>query len=155
MSSASTQAALTKMFKTVYMNRDLTNQAKRKTTAYDSVAKYDDFIGEQLIFPFNYNMPVGVASQFSVAQASPKASGFDRWIMSTRKTLYGFLTIDAQGMKAARSDMGAFLRLKQKETNEILSYMKMILGGHAFWGDGAGNMAQVSAKTGTNPSTDI
>jgi hypothetical protein len=98
---------------------------------------------------------VGVSPSFPLAQASPKASGFDNWVMSTRKTLYGFLTIDAQSMKAARSDIGAFLRLKQKETNEILSYMKMILGGHAFWGDGAGNMAQITAKTGTNPSTDI
>lgn len=153
MSSASTQAALVKMYKTVYHNRDLTNQAKRKTAAYDSVAKYDDFIGNNLTFPFNYNLPTSVSPSFPVGQSNPKASGFDNWVMSTRKTLYGFLTIDAQSMKAARSDMGAFLRLKQKETNEILSYMKMILGGHAFWGDGAGNMAQVVSVTGANPVT--
>lgn len=153
MSSASTIAALSKMYKTVYHNRDLMNQAKRKTTAYDSVAKYDDFDGSQLVFPFNYAMPVGVSPQFALAQASPQASKFDNWVMSTRKTLYGFLTINAEAMKAARKDIGAFMRLRQKETNEILSYMKMILGGHAFWGDGAGNMAQVSSVSGTNPVT--
>lgn len=148
-------AALTKMFKTIYHDRDLSNQAKRKTTAYDMVAKYDDFDGAQLVFPFNYNMPVGVASVFSVGQANPQASGFDNWVMATRKTLYGFLTIDAQAMKAARKDIGAFLRLRQKETNEILAYMKMVLGGHAFWGDGAGNLAQVASKVGTDPATSI
>lgn len=155
MSSASTISALTKMYKTIYMGRDLTNQAKRKTTAFDMVAKYDDFDGANLTFPFNYNMPVGVSPSFALAQASPTASGFDNWVMSTRKTLYGFLTIDAQAMKAARKDIGAFLRLRQKETNEILSYMKMVLGGHAFWGDGAGNIARVASVTGAAPATAI
>ncbi len=153
MSSASTITALTKMYKTIYHGRDLANQAKRKTTAYDMVAKYDDFDGAELVFPFNFNMPVGVSPSFSLAQASPTASGFDRWVMSTRKTLYGFLTIDAQAMKAARKDIGAFLRVRQKETNEILSYMKMVLGGHAFWGDGAGDIARVDVVTGSNPAT--
>ena len=62
-------AALEKMYKTIYKDRDLSNQAKRKTTAYDMVAKYDDFDGAQLVFPFNYNMPVGVSPSFSLAQA--------------------------------------------------------------------------------------
>lgn len=153
MSSASTMAALTKMYKTIYHGRDLANQAKRKTTAYDMVAKYDDFDGSQLVFPFNYNMPVGVSPLFATAQANVTASGFDNWVMSTRKTLYGFLTIDAQAMKAARKDIGAFLRLRQKETDEILAYMKMVLGGHAFWGDGAGNIGRVASVTGAAPIT--
>ena len=155
MSSASTITALSKMYKTVYLGRDLSNQAKRRTAAYDQVAKYDDFDGAQLVFPFNYNMPVGVSPSFSLGQASPTASGFDNWVMATRKTLYGFLTIDAQAMKAARKDIGAFLRLRQKETDEILSYMKMVLGGHAFWGDGAGNIGQIASVTSANPITDF
>lgn len=153
MSSASTISALTKMYKTIYQGRDLSNQSKRRTTAYDMVSKYDDFDGAQLVFPFNYNMPVGVSPSFSLAQANPTASGFDNWVMATRKTLYGFLTIDAQAMQAARKDIGAFLRLRQKETNEILSYMKMVLGGHAFWGDGAGNIGQIASVTGAAPIT--
>lgn len=155
MSSASTIAALQKMYKTVYMGRDLSNQAKRRTACYDMVSKYDDFDGANLVFPFNYNMPVGVSPSFGTAQGNPTASGFDNWTMTTRKTLYGFLTIDAQAMKAARKDIGAWLRLRQKETNEILSYMKMVLGGHAFWGDGAGNIGQIAAVTGANPITDF
>jgi hypothetical protein len=153
MASASTIAALQKMYKTIYHGRDLSNQAKRRTAAYDMVAKYDDFDGANLTFPFNYALPVGVSPSFSLAQASPQASKFDNWVMTTRKTLYGFLTINAEAMKAARKDIGAFLRLRQKETNEILAYMKMVLGGQAFWGDGAGNMAQVLTVTGSNPAT--
>lgn len=153
MSSASTQAALSKMFKSTYQNRDLTNQAKRKTPAYDAVAKMDDFDGANITIGFNSAMPVGVATTLAGAQSMVTPSGFDNWVLSTRKTLYGVLTIDAQSMRAARKDIGAFLRLKQKETNEILAYMKMVLGGHAFWGDGAGNLAQVTAVTGSNPVT--
>lgn len=153
MSSASTIAALQKMYKTVYMNRDLANQAKRRTPAYDSVQKFDDFDGANLTFPFNFAVPTSVATTLPVAQAGANSSSFDNWVMSTRKTLYGVLTIDAQSMRAARNNIGAFLRLRAKETNELMAYMKMILGGHAFWGDGAGNLAQVTAVTGSNPAT--
>lgn len=150
---ASIMSALTKMYKTVYMNRDLTNQAKRKTPAYDSVSKFDDFDGANLTFPFDYNLAVGVGTTLGGAQLRATASGFDNWVMSTRKKLYGVLTIDAESMHAARKDIGAFLRLRQKETNSLMSYMKMVLGGHAFWGDGAGNLAQVTAVTGAAPAT--
>lgn len=153
MSSASTITALQKMYKTVYMNRDLSNQAKRRTPAYDACQKFDDFDGAQLVFPFNFAVPTSVATTLPGAQAGANSSSFDNWVMSTRKTLYGVLTIDAQSMRAARKDIGAFLRLRAKETNELLAYMKMVLGGHAFWGDGAGNLAQVTAVTGSNPAT--
>lgn len=153
MASASTQAALVKMYKTVYMNKDLSNQAKRKTPAYDSVQKTDDFVGNNLTFPFNDGVPVGVHTTLAGAQAAATSSVFDNWVLSARKKLYGVLTIDAESMLAARNDVGAFLRLRQKETNELMAYMKMVLGGFAFWGDGAGNLAQVVAKTGTDPAT--
>lgn len=152
MASASTIAALQKMYKTTYMGRDLANQAKRKTPAYDAVRKFDDFDGANLTFPFNDSMPAGVGSTLVGAQGMASASSFDNWVMSTRKKLYGVLTIDAEAMRAARKDIGAFLRLRQKETNELMSYMKMVLGGHAFWGDGAGNLSQVIAVTGTGGS---
>lgn len=153
MPPASTIAALTKMFKTVYMNRELTNQAKRKTPAYDAVQKSDDFDGANLTFPFNDTLAVGVGTTLAGAQAQASSSGFENWVMSTRKKLYGVLTIDAEAMLAARKNIGAFLKLRQKETNELMAYMKMVLGGHAFWGDGAGDLSQVVAITGTNPVT--
>lgn len=152
---ASTISALQKMYKTVYMNRDLTNLAKRRTPAYDVSGKYDDFDGANLTFPFNYGLPVGASANFGKAQASPQASKFDNWVMTTRKTLYGFLTIDAQALHASRKDIGAFMRLRQKETQELLAYMKMVLGGRAFWNDGAGDVGKVSAQTGTAPMTDF
>lgn len=153
MSSASTFAALSKMYKTVYMNRDLANQAKRKTPAYDSVQKMDDFDGEALVFPFNDSLNVGVGVTVATAQANTTAGDFDKWTMTTLKKLYGVLTIDAEAMLRARKNIGAWLRLRQKETNDLLAYMKMVLGGHAFWGDGAGNLSRVTAKTGTDPVT--
>lgn len=148
---ASIKTALTAMYKNIYMNRDLSNQAKRKTPAYDSVQKFDDFEGASLVFPFNDGVPTGVSKTVAGAQALAASSTFDTWTMSTRKKLYGVLTIDAESMLAARKDVGAFLRLKQKETNELMAYMKMVLGGHAFWGDGAGNLTRVTAVSASNP----
>lgn len=148
---ASIKTALTAMYKNIYMNRDLSNQAKRKTPAYDSVQKFDDFEGASLVFPFNDGVPTGVSKTVSGAQALAASSTFDNWTMSTRKKLYGVLTIDAESMLAARKDVGAFLRLKQKETNELMAYMKMVLGGHAFWGDGAGNLTRITAVSASNP----
>lgn len=154
MASASTISALQKMYKTVYLGRNLANQSKRKTPAYDAVTtKSDDFDGNLLEFPFNQDLPVSVSPNFTKAKNGASASTFDRWQLTTRKKLYGFLTIDGEAMRAARKDIGAWLRLRQKETNEIRDYMKMVLGGHAFWGDGAGNIAQILAVTGSAPVT--
>lgn len=156
MSSATTIAALQSMFKTVYLGRDLSNQSRHKTPAYDRVlSKYDDFDGAELKFPFNQDLPSRVSPNFQKAQASPATSTFSGWTITNPKTLYGFLTIDAQAMKRARKDIGAWLRLRAKETNELRDYMKMVLGGHAFWGDGAGDLAQVDTVTGSNPVTAI
>src|SRR5512138_278816 len=105
MSSASTIAALQKMYKTVYMGRDLANQAKRRTPAYDAVQKSDDFDGANLTFPFNFAVPTSVATTLPVAQAGANSSSFDNWVMSTRKKLYGVHTIDAEAMRAARKDI--------------------------------------------------
>ena len=61
---ASIKSALTAMYKTIYMNRDLTTQAKRKTPAYDSVQKFDDFEGADLVFPFNDGINTSVSKTF-------------------------------------------------------------------------------------------
>jgi hypothetical protein len=144
------------MYKTVYLGRDLSNQSKHKTPCYDRVpTKTDDFVGNQLQFPFNQDMPVAVSPSMSKAQANPTSSQFAGWTLSTRKKLYGLLTIDGEAMAASRADIGAWLRLRAKETNEIRDYMKMVLGGHAWWGDGAGNIAQVLSVAGSNPVTTI
>lgn len=143
------------MYKTVYMGRDLANQSKFRTPLYDLVSKHDDFDGEGLKFPFNQGLPVGFGTSLSVAQANPKASVFDGWNITAVKPIYATLTIDALSMKRARKDIGSWLRLRAKETREQIDYLKMVLGGHAFWGDGAGDLAQVISVTGADPVTSI
>jgi len=91
----------------------------------------------------------------TTAQSAVSASTFDRWAMTARKTITGVLTIDAEAMRASRKDIGAWLRLRQKETNELIKSMKMLLGGHSFWGDGAGDLAQATAVAGGPPLTSI
>jgi hypothetical protein len=156
--SASTLTALQKMYKTVYMGRDLANQSVWRTPAYDAVDKSDDFYGDSLVFPFNQDVPMGVSAGstgLATAQTVVSASTFDKWTLSALKCVSGVLTIDSESMKRSEKDIGAFLRLRQKESNEIIKSMKMLLGGHAFWGDGAGDLAQATAVTGGPPLTSI
>lgn len=154
MASATTISALQKMFKTIYLGRNLANQSKRKTPGYDSIPnKMEDFKGRELVFPFNQDVPVGVSPVFTKAKANVTASTFDEWRLQTRKKLYGFLTIDGETMSASSDNIGAWLRARQKETNELRDYMKMVLGGHAWWGDGAGDLAQIDTVTGSPVTT--
>lgn len=146
--------ALNKLYKTVYLGKDLANQSKRKTPCYDSVvSKYDDFDGNMLEFPFNQDLNVSLGKSVTQARSTATTSTFARWQMTTPKELRSIIQIDAQSMKRARKDLGAWLRLKQKEMNENRDYLKMVLGGHAWWGDGAGDIAQVLSVAGGPPIT--
>lgn len=148
MPPASTIAALQKLYKTIYLGRDLSNQSKVRTPAFDQCAKFDDFYGEQLVFPFNQSQPTGISTTKTQSRTDVKPSKFDRWVMSARKSLFGTLTISSEAMFASKKDIGAWLRLRQKEQDEIMDQMKMVLGGHAFWGDGAGDIGQTSGIAG-------
>lgn len=155
MAPQSTISALQKMYKTIYLGRDLANQAEVRTPAYDQVRKMMDFYGASLVFPFNQDLPQGISSTKTQSRTDASASTFDAWTMSVRKTLFGTLTISSEAMYASTKDIGAFLRLRQKETDELVDAMKMVLGGHAFWGDGAGDIGAVASVTGSDPATAI
>lgn len=147
-------AALSKLYKNVYMGRDLANQSKHKTPAFDSiVSKYDDFDGAQLEFPFNQELNVSLGKTVTASRTNATTSKIDKWVMTTPKELRSMIQIDAQSMKRARKDLGAWMRLRKKEADENRDYLKMVLGGHAFWGDGAGDIAQVVSVTGGPPIT--
>lgn len=156
MAAASTRAALVDMFKTVYQGRDLTNFSKRKTPLGDKVSKKDDFYGDNLTIPFNGGLNWGISPTLSsTTDPTPTAGGFKKWVLTDTKQLYGRLTLDNLSMMRGSRDIGAFLKLKAKETEEILANMKMQRLGHQLWGDGSGALAQVVSVTGADPVTAI
>lgn len=156
MAAASTRAALTDMFKTIYSGRDLTNFSKRKTPLGDKVAKKDDVYGNGLELPFNGGLNWGISPSLdSTTNPTPTAGSFKKWTITDTKQLYGRLTLDNLSMMRSKKDIGAWLQMRAKETEEILANMKMQRLGHQLWGDGSGALAQVVSVTGANPVTEI
>lgn len=146
MAAASTKAALLKMFKDVYLNRDLTNFSFRKTPLGDQVKKLDDLYGANLIFPFNYGVNAGLYPSLDATNPAARAGTFDKWTMDVDgKPMYGRLTLDIPSMMRAAKDIGSYLRLKQKETKEILTHMKTVRLGWQLWGDGSSSIGRVNA----------
>ena len=152
MAAASTRAALADMFKTIYVGKDLTNHSKRKTPLGDKVTKKDDIYGSGLQLPFNGGLNWGISPTLaSTTDPLATSGGFKKWSITETKQLYGRLTLDNLGMMRSKKDVGAFLQLRAKETEEILANMKMQRLGHQLWGDGSGALAQCVAVTGSDP----
>jgi hypothetical protein len=145
--AAATISALLSLFKRLYMSKDLSNQALRRTPLFRVIPRRDDLVGEGIYIPYNYGLPTGVSTSFTRAQANVAASTVARWFIE-RKKMYGFHTIDAEAMHASKRDIGAFLAVKQKELDELVKYMGMQIGEH-FWGDGSGVIGQTSTDPGT------
>jgi hypothetical protein len=156
MAAASTRTALANMFKTVYSGRDLTNHSKRKTPLGDKISKKDDFYGANITIPFNGGLNWGISPTLdSTTNPLPMSGGFKQWVITDTKQLYGRLTIDNLSQMRSKKDIGAWLQVRAKETEEILANMKMQRLGHQLWGDGSGALAQVVSVTGADPVTAI
>lgn len=155
MAAASTKAALIKMYKDQFLNKDLTNYSIRKTPLGDLVKTMDDFYGDNLVFPFNYGVNSGIHPTLTDTLPDPKAGLFNRWVIPDTSTMYGRLTLDIPSMMRAEKDVGAYLRLRQKETKELLAHMKMIRKGWQLWGDGSSSIGRaaeaVTTATDTTP----
>lgn len=153
MAAVATVAALVNMFKRLYLAKDLSNQALRRTPLFRVIPKKNDLVGEGIYIPYNYALPVGSARSFTRAQANVKASKVDRWFVE-RKQYYGFHKIGAEAIYASRGREGAFLSAKEKEINELLKYMGQEIGSH-FWGDSSGAIGQTSTDPGTGSTGTI
>lgn len=151
--AASTVAALLALFKRLYVGKDLSNMALRRTPGFKAIEKVDDLDGEGIYIPINYGLPVGAAAPFATAQANTKASKVDRFFLQ-RNSYYGFVTVSGEAIHASRRDPAAFLRVKQKEADEALAYIGQQIGA-SFWGDGSGDIGQITADPGTGATATL
>lgn len=152
MPAASTRAALSDAFKTIYKG-DLTNRSKRKTPLGSKVKKVDDFYGESLTLFMNWGLNHGIHPTLSATLPSAVSGKVNKWIIPETADLYGRLTLDNPSMMRASKDIGSFIRIKAKEVDGILSNLRMQRLGTHLWADGAGDLAQIESVTGSNPIT--
>jgi hypothetical protein len=152
--AASTLAALTALYKRLYMSRNLVNLALRETPLFRVISKYNDLTGEGIYIPINYALPVGSSASFAVAKANAKSSSVDKWFLQ-RKRYYGFVTLDMESVYASKGKESAFLELKRKEADEAIDYIGRNIGA-SFWGDGSGAIGQTStAVTGATDTATL
>lgn len=149
--AAGTIAALTSLFKRLYVGKDLSNQALRRTPLFRVIPRLDDLVGEGIYIPYNYGLPVGASATFSRSLANAASSSVARWFVE-RKRYYGSYTIDGEAIHASKGREGAFLAVKQKEADEYVKYMGMQIGA-SFWGDGTGVIGRTSTAVTTATDT--
>lgn len=154
MAAASTRAALSDAFKTIYKG-DLTNRSKRKTPLGQKIKKLDDFYGESLTLFHNFGLNHGIYPTLSATLPTAVSGKVAKWIIPETADLYGRLTLDNPSMMRASKDIGSYIRIKAKEVDGILSNLRMQRLGTHLWADGAGDLARIESVTGSNPVTAI
>lgn len=154
MAAASTRSAISDMYKTVYSGRDLTNFSKRKTPLLDLISKKDDFYGASLTIPINLGLNHGIYPGLDATNPVATAGRWKNWVIPDTKNLYGRNTIHIPGMMRSSKDIGAWMKLRQKETSELLANMKMQRA-LELWGSGTARVAVISVATGGPPLTSI
>jgi hypothetical protein len=154
MTAASTRSALANMYKTVYSGRDLTNFSKRKTPLLDLVSKKDDFYGAGLSIPINIGLNHGIYPGLDATNPVATAGRFLNWSVTDTQDLYGRSTIHIPGMLRSSKDIGAWMKLRQKETSELLANMKMQRA-IELWGAGTAQIGVIFSVAGGPPLTTI
>lgn len=154
MTAASTRAAVADMYKIVYSGRDLTNFSKRKTPFLDLITKSDDFYGASLSIPINLGLNHGIYPGLDATNPVPTAGRWKNWSITDTQDLYGRNTINIPSMMRAKKDIGAWMKLRQKETSELLANMKMQRA-IELWGAGTSQLAVVASVVGSDPITTI
>jgi len=118
---AATITLLEKMYKDVFKGSNPAMLAMRGKPGLSRVTKIDDLEGHKSIYPIRVNLHTGVSHTFTDAQDNDTVGDIYRFEI-TAKNHYAVVNFDAKALAFARSNVGSYLRLKAKETEEILEY---------------------------------
>lgn len=152
---------LANAFKEMFPDRRLEQQATLERDLLKWLPKADDFEGINSVaasggwmyIPVRYAMNQARSAHFAQTQAAVTAGvghGKVARFALDRKSYYGSITFDRESVMAARSNKGAFYRIKEKEIEDLLTGMGMEAEKH-LWGDGNGNLGQIGSITTANP----
>jgi hypothetical protein len=145
-----TAAGLTAFFKTRYPQREIENLVKFAKPTMEAMPMVDDLEGDSTLIPFQLDVPQGQSASLQKALTNVTSSVAKRWVI-TPAAYYGGLTIDAKSMRAARSNVGAWIRLREREYEGKLDGMGQEFE-RALWGDGTGSLGTLLTDPGTGTS---
>lgn len=147
---ASTIANLADAYKELFPDRRLETLSLMDRDIMKWFAKADDLEGDGIHIPMRYATPQGLSSNFAGGQANV-TSGKVKRVFIERNRYYGFVALDDEAVRAARSKKGAFYGIKEQEIEDMIQMVSQELEAH-LWRDGTGAKGVISAITNANPS---
>lgn len=142
-----TQTAFDAMLKELYPDMTPEHLATRRYPFLNMIKKRDDFEGDQLVIPVQYEYPMGRSATFATAQAGAAPSKMTKFVI-TQKSDHGVVTIDALTIRASRSNRGAFIQARKNEIDGMLKNLGRSAALASFQ-DGWGAIGVVGSSTGS------
>lgn len=148
-----TATGLVSFYKNRYPQRDVENLVKYGKPTLSTISKRDDLEGVKTYIPLQYDSPQGMSADLVKALTNVTSSKGIAWAVDPVAD-YAGLTIDAKSMMAARSNQGAFFRLREREYESLLDQMGQRFE-KALWGDGTGAVGSITADPGTGTTFNL
>lgn len=145
--------AVVAFYKKRYPQRVVENLVEYDTAFFKEVKKLDDLEGTDTNIPIQLDAPQGMSAAIGSAMGNMTPSVGRAWSI-TPATNYGGIRIDARSMMAARSNKGAFFRVREREYESLMGQM-----GQRFemqcWRTGTGSIATVGVDPGTGSTVTL
>lgn len=116
-----TISTIPKVFKDIFAGKAL-QMCIRGKPMLNRLVKLDDMEGAQTHFPWRANLHTGASHTFSNAQSDDTANDILRPVLTT-KNHYAIIDFDAKALAGSRSNVGSYLRVKAKETQDQFEYL--------------------------------
>lgn len=154
--AASTRASLPALFKDLFPDRRLEQLALQELPFLKWLPKADDLEGTGIWIPYRVGTPQGKSSQFfNALPTSPDRGAQNNVSSGTAKRAfieandsYMVVSLDNKSIRQARSNMGAFVRLKETEIEDATKELSQELAIH-LWRDGSGVIGQEASTVGS------
>lgn len=149
----SKRSNLSALFKDLFPDRRLMQLAILDHPFLTWLPKADDLEGNGIWIPYRIGTPQGFSSQFYASAATDMGaqnnvtSGTAAKAFIEAKDYYGVVSLDSKSMRQSRSNMGAFVRMKETEIEDMVKQMGQELAIH-MWKGGEGYIGRRASASG-------
>jgi hypothetical protein len=134
------------ILKEYYENMTPENMTYKKHPLLAMLEKNPNLQGKTFPLPIQYGNPQGTSNTFTNAKANQSRNRYDKFNLYTTFK-YSFATLERLMFKAAKSDIGSFVKEATKIIdNSIITHMQQLQAD--LYGDGSGSIGQVGSIAG-------
>lgn len=148
-----TDTDITAFFKLRYKQGKIESLVEYGTPLYSMLSKRDEMDGIKTIVPIHLDSPQGMSANLATALNGASSIVGKTWGI-TLADFYAGITLDAKTLMAARKDVGAFFRMKERHVNAQLQQLGQEFE-RALWNDGSGSVGVISGDPGTGTTIQL